>query len=56
MPPVEAGDHIATLKVWIGEELSQETPLYAVDSVDRGDLRRRAIDALKELMTGWIPS
>ena len=54
-PPINKGDQIATLKVWIGGELSQETPLYAVDPVDKGSVTRRATDALKELLTGWIP-
>ena len=56
MPPVEQGRQIATLKVWIGDTLSQETPLYAVETVERGGLKRRAVDALKELALGWIPA
>jgi len=35
--------------------LSQETPLYAGETVEKGDIKRRAIDALKELALGWIP-
>jgi D-alanyl-D-alanine carboxypeptidase (penicillin-binding protein 5/6) len=54
-PPVAKGDRVATLRVWIGETLSQETPLYAMDDVDQGSITRRATDALKELMTSWIP-
>ena len=56
MPPIKKGERVATLKVWIGDTLSQETPLYAVDDVDKGDITRRATDALKELLTSWIPS
>lgn len=54
LPPVEAGQQVATLKVWIGEELSQETPLYAAESVEKGGLQRQAVDALKELLFGWL--
>ncbi len=54
LPPVSKGDQIATLKVWIGDELSQETALYAAESVDKGGIRRQAIDALKELLFGWL--
>jgi D-alanyl-D-alanine carboxypeptidase (penicillin-binding protein 5/6) len=54
-PPVRKGDQIATLKVWIGDKLSQETPLYAMDDMERGTLSRRATDALKEILTSWIP-
>ena len=44
----------ATLKVWIGDELSQETALYAAETVEKGDLKRQAFDALKELLFGWL--
>ncbi len=55
IPPVEEGAEVATLKVWIGDRLSQETPLYASETVERGNLQRRSIDALKELALGWLP-
>jgi D-alanyl-D-alanine carboxypeptidase (penicillin-binding protein 5/6) len=54
MPPVAQGDRVATLKVWIGDELSQETPLYAAESVEKGGIKRQSIDALKELLFGWL--
>ena len=52
--PVEKGQEIATLKVWIGDNLSQETPLYAAYAVGLGPIHRRALDALTELAFGWI--
>lgn len=55
IPPIEEGQQVATLKVWIGEALSQETPLYAAENVEQGGLQRRSVDALKELVIGWIP-
>lgn len=51
--PIEEGDRIGTLSVWIGDTRSQETPLYAAESVGVGRLDQRALDALLELMTGW---
>lgn len=54
IPPVSQGDQIATLKVWIGDELSQETDLYAAEDVEKGGLKRQAIDAVKELLFGWL--
>lgn len=54
LPPVEQGQKIATLKVWIGDELSQETNLYAAETVEKGGLKRQAIDAMKELLFGWL--
>ena len=54
MPPVEEGAQVATLKVWIGGELSQEIDLYAGETVTKGGLKRQAVDALKELLFGWL--
>lgn len=54
IPPVSEGDKIATLKVWIGDELSQETDLYAAETVTKGGIKRQAIDAAKELLFGWL--
>ncbi len=54
MPPVEEGAQVASLKVWIGDELSQEIDLYAGETVEKGGLKRQAVDALKELLFGWL--
>jgi D-alanyl-D-alanine carboxypeptidase (penicillin-binding protein 5/6) len=32
----------------------QETPLYAAASIGRGPLHSRALDALGELLFGWL--
>lgn len=56
MPPIKNGTEVAKLKIWIGDTLSQETPLYAMEPVDKGGIQRRATDALKELLTAWIPN
>jgi len=52
--PVEAGTEIGMLRVWIGDTLSQETPLFAAESVPRGKLYERALDAVEELLIGWL--
>lgn len=52
--PVEQGAPIGKLKVWVGETLSQETPLYAAESVPVGALHQRALDAVEELLVGWL--
>lgn len=52
--PVEEGTEIGKLRVWIGDTLSQETPLYAAETVEKGALHQRALDAVEELMIGWI--
>ena len=52
--PVEAGTQVGALKVWIGDTLSQETPLFAAESIDRGKLHERALGAIEELLIGWL--
>lgn len=52
--PVEPGTRVGSLKVWIGDTLSQETPLYTAEAVQLGSLHRRALDAIAELMIGWL--
>ena len=52
--PVKEGTPVGVLKVWIGDNMSQETPLYAAESVGLGTLQQRALDAVGELMVGWL--
>ena len=54
LAPVEEGAKIARLQVEIGGVLSQETALYAAESVETGSIRQRALDALGELLLGWL--
>ncbi len=52
--PIEEGALVAKLQVEIGGVLSQETPLYAAESVGTGTISQRALDALGELLLGWL--
>lgn len=52
--PVEEGTRIGALRVWVGDTMSQETPLYAAESVGTGKLHQRALDAVEELLIGWL--
>lgn len=54
LPPVNAGDKIAELRVYCNDQLVQAAPLYAAETVRQGDLMRRATDALKQLALGWL--
>lgn len=54
MAPLEEGTQIGTLRVSVGDTLSQETPLYASESVELGTLHQRAMDAVGELLVGWL--
>jgi len=54
LPPVLKGDKIAELHIMCDKQLIQSTPLYALQSVEKGSIVRRASDALKELALGWL--
>jgi len=54
MPPVIEGDKIAELRVFCDEQLVQTAPLYAAETVEEGDIVRKATDALKQLALGWL--
>jgi serine-type D-Ala-D-Ala carboxypeptidase (penicillin-binding protein 5/6) len=55
MAPIGEGEQVGVLRVWEGERLIQETPLHTAGSVERGALHARAVDALGELLFGWLP-
>jgi len=52
--PVEPGQPVGKLKIWVGEMLTQETPLYTAEHVGVGSLWQRTLDALEELAIGWL--
>jgi D-alanyl-D-alanine carboxypeptidase (penicillin-binding protein 5/6) len=54
LPPVEEGAQVAELRVFCDDQLVQVAPLYAADSVEEGDIVRKATDALKQLALGWM--
>ena len=47
--PVRQGQQIGRLKVFRGDNVALEVPLQAAESVERGNLPRRAFDAVTEL-------
>jgi len=50
--PIEAGQKIGVIRVWRGENLAMEAPLYAAEAVGVGSTMRRAIDGVSELVIG----
>lgn len=52
--PIAKGAKIAVLRVWRGDTLTVEQPLYAGADVPVGDLSRRALDGALELVGGWV--
>jgi len=53
-PPVQQGAQVAELRVMCDGTLVQVAPLFAAQTVEDGDLVRKATDALKHLIIGWI--
>jgi D-alanyl-D-alanine carboxypeptidase (penicillin-binding protein 5/6) len=54
MPPVVEGDQVAELRVYCDDQLVQTAPLFAAETVEEGDIVRKATDALKQLALGWL--
>lgn len=50
--PIQEGQKIGTLRVYRGANVALEVPLQAAESVERGNLSRRAFDAASELIIG----
>jgi D-alanyl-D-alanine carboxypeptidase (penicillin-binding protein 5/6) len=50
--PVTRGQQIASLNIYRGDLLIAEAPLFAAEDVGRGNLPRRAFDAVAELVIG----
>jgi D-alanyl-D-alanine carboxypeptidase (penicillin-binding protein 5/6) len=56
MAPVERGQPIGKLRVFRGERVALEAPLMAAESVGKGGMARRALDAMSELVIGLVRS
>ena len=54
-PPVEQGQEIGKLHVFCEGKEVQQTPLYAQETIEQGDIVRRSTDAAKQLLLGWLP-
>ncbi len=52
--PLEANFNAATLRIFSGEKLLREVPLYTKAAVDTGTLTQNATGALKELLFFWL--
>ena len=52
--PVEAGQPIGKLIVKLDGKVVSSTEVFTNDDVEKGELHQRALDAIFELMIGWI--
>jgi D-alanyl-D-alanine carboxypeptidase (penicillin-binding protein 5/6) len=52
--PVQPGQAVGVVKVWRGQNIAVETPVYAAEAVGTGSTMRRAIDGASELVIGMF--
>lgn len=52
--PVTKGQQVGELKVWRGDKIVLEMPLTAADSVKKGSLSQRALDAVTEMVISLV--
>src|SRR6266550_1935250 len=52
--PVQAGQPVGVVKVWRGQNIAVETPVYAAEAIGTGSTMRRAIDGASELVIGMF--
>jgi len=52
--PLDAGANAGTLRIFSGERLLREVPLYTKAAVGKGSLTQNAAGALKELLLFWL--
>jgi serine-type D-Ala-D-Ala carboxypeptidase (penicillin-binding protein 5/6) len=52
--PIDTGQRIGVLKVWRGQNLAVEIPVFATESVGPGSMARRAFDSASEFVIGLV--
>jgi D-alanyl-D-alanine carboxypeptidase (penicillin-binding protein 5/6) len=52
--PVDGGQAVGTVRVWRGQNVAVEIPVYASESIGQGSMTRRAFDTASELVIGWL--
>lgn len=52
--PIEAGQQIGAIKVWRGDTVALEAPLYAEAAIGKGSMTQKAFDTAGEMMIGLL--
>lgn len=52
--PVEKDKPVGVVRVWVDEDLAVEKPVYTKDSAGTGTMTQRAVDAVSQLLIGWL--
>ncbi|MBA7468165.1 D-alanyl-D-alanine carboxypeptidase DacC [subsurface metagenome] len=54
--PIQEGQQVGVVRVWRGQNVAMESPVYAAESIGPGSTMRRAIDGASELVIGMFRS
>jgi D-alanyl-D-alanine carboxypeptidase (penicillin-binding protein 5/6) len=52
--PVDSGQPVGIVRVWRGQNIAVEIPVYASESIGTGSMTRRAFDTASEMVIGWL--
>jgi serine-type D-Ala-D-Ala carboxypeptidase (penicillin-binding protein 5/6) len=52
--PIQEGQRIGVVRVWRGQNVAVEAPVYAAEAIGPGSTMRRAIDGASELVIGMF--
>jgi serine-type D-Ala-D-Ala carboxypeptidase (penicillin-binding protein 5/6) len=52
--PIQEGQRIGVVRVWRGQNVAMEAPVYAAEAIATGSTMRRAIDGASELVIGMF--
>lgn len=53
--PVEQGRQVGVVRIWVGDAEVLEKPLFTTAAIARGTMDQRALDAVRQLLIGWLP-
>jgi D-alanyl-D-alanine carboxypeptidase (penicillin-binding protein 5/6) len=52
--PVQQGQKIGVVRVWRGDKVAMDAPVFAAEAVGTGSTMRRAVDGASELFIGMF--
>jgi D-alanyl-D-alanine carboxypeptidase (penicillin-binding protein 5/6) len=52
--PIKEGQQVGIVRVWRGQNVAMEAPVFAAESIGTGSTMRRAIDGVSELVIGMF--
>ncbi len=52
--PVKKGETVGVVRIYVGDDLLVEKPVVTMADIATGSMQGRALDAVGELLTGWL--